>query len=1562
VLKLVKVKSPGQSRRQSVEDLLSQADDSLDGGSSVIIVEPTVPSFGKRNSLGGATTVDNTYCIQHQQIITPTGRKSLHTSSSSKRNSLALLTNTDIGTSCNETSLLPCTNFDDYLFERCSAADFVLTSAATALKKSNLANANSSGVGSARSILDTSFKTLVNDIWENKQPASGIIEQFELSNQQNNNAYVEWSDRNAIAQNKTASSLLFALHTPLSSSSTPTPNLALLARNTNLALSHNTNTNVVDDMNEHDDENDYDDAHALLTSSYANLNANKEFINSVEPKLNKLLLKTDLLDAQGRKDHEENSQQSDEDDEQSTRREQTEKEEEGDYESIEKQKHKHECDDYTNVSESGYKSSDYLTLKSFKSLVSSSLITTNERISSQNFDLLMREQDDEQDQEEPLKQLVVEEEEKCERDEHERSSISTTSTDNDANKKKSEMSDTTTPNSAASLESMQRFERPSKQEMLQHKLEIREEHESRETSMHEQRLEPAREECQTEQAVEPEQQIKVVYEDSDEQLLSKLRDNMTKMRQQQQQQSHVMLDDVTDISEDEQNIFSSSLTSKQQFTSLMRDEEKKKMKKVEASSSSSTASSSGSSSGEERRSRQVPLRRESFEMAQKDKNKRLNVSSSPLVSKVSDELAHNKRLLCEIKPSVTNYDSTEDQKQVKVDGDYTQTTLRRLNESVSSQSEQSDSNDSSILRHNYELLRKKSLEQSSASTANSIRSKKSEEYDEEEDDEQPNFTSNLVKCLSKPALNLEPDVCPLSPISNGSSSIASTPLHNQRPAKIKVVKKNRLSKLAAPSVATAEINNRLRSISPGLLRRDIVETIETTTSMSFIMNKNVNLIVEEKRVPPATSESPITVNKLTKSQTNLAASSRPDHPLYEHMKSTPIPITVQTRSKSEPKLNDSANLSFSSNNSYVQTPIYIQGNYANASSSTSNYSNQSSFQADYQRVQPQPAENTQRARNYNLRRPLYNHEMRNVINNNSNNRSRITFHKYDSNEIIAVVNVPGAKSDVHTIEAINRNAQQAPIQQHLQEHFKQHLQHCREQNLSKSESDLMSRRVSRVQSEHKNRTTDRWSAWPEYAVEQETDCSMVSSPGHEDQSPTWVRTIRSSSSGPQLKASEIAFEIEIEREEDNNAVQRTPRKTGPLIQTPGVSLDSRKLSHPAAHYLHHAHTHSQNVMMAEHEAAFATRMSSGYFSGDDFKFCSPDYYYNYLLNNSGHASQHQQSPTISSSSNQSNNGGNQFNISKFLNNRRSARLASNGHQTYDAIDEFDRLYKSIGFDEDDLLVNNVASSSMYGRFDEFDAGNQSGTSMMTEDVTIMDRAHFRPINSCARRQVRPDAIKDDMARRRCLVNIPIERDSSLNKSISSINRHSSSFVSDYDTLRKRSNSMSSLNPNESFINPLILPSPTCADYLRNKTRENALINVVMNPSRTTHNDVELSQILYDDMAFRQLRKDSEASKLAQIKSTVKTSNMMTMSRPSTRLHQAHNQTFSSQMPTYYTQQTKSYFDLSTTTYGHANMTSCTTSSSSTTTNTTNNKTVKMLKQKDRLKENRLSTNQVYTNR
>jgi len=63
---------------------------------------------------------------------------------------------------------------------------------------------------------------------------------------------------------------------------------------------------------------------------------------------------------------------------------------------------------------------------------------------------------------------------------------------------------------------------------------------------------------------------------------------------------------------------------------------------------------------------------------------------------------------------------------------------------------------------------------------------------------------------------------------------------------------------------------------------DIIETIETTTSMSFIVNKNVKLTYEEKRLPAASCQ-------------------RSQYEETDWTNSTPIPITVQSRSRSEPR-------------------------------------------------------------------------------------------------------------------------------------------------------------------------------------------------------------------------------------------------------------------------------------------------------------------------------------------------------------------------------------------------------------------------------------------------------------------------------------------------------------------------------------------------------------------------------------------------------------------------------------------------------------------------------------
>ena len=76
---------------------------------------------------------------------------------------------------------------------------------------------------------------------------------------------------------------------------------------------------------------------------------------------------------------------------------------------------------------------------------------------------------------------------------------------------------------------------------------------------------------------------------------------------------------------------------------------------------------------------------------------------------------------------------------------------------------------------------------------------------------------------------------------------------------------------------------------------------------------------------------------------------------------------------------------------------------------------------------------------------------------------------------------------------------------------------------------------------------------------------------------------------------------------------------------------------------------------------------------------------------------------------------------------------------------------------------------------------------------------------------------------------------------------------EYEAEMQRQRRTASVNNLQASEQILIMPSPTSADYLRNRTRECA----AMNPQHL-QKQPEISQILYDDMAYRQLRKDSDA--------------------------------------------------------------------------------------------------------
>ena len=638
---------------------------------------------------------------------------------------------------------------------------------------------------------------------------------------------------------------------------------------------------------------------------------------------------------------------------------------------------------------------------------------------------------------------------------------------------------------------------------------------------------------------------------------------------------------------------------------------------------------------EDKPTRIPPFRRESFELARE---------------------SSTKRLLTEIKPK-QEIDFNEDLKKPT------------LNESSGSSSDSTDST-SSMLRRNYEILRRKSNERRGSSAL----------------DEDISFNKEILPESS--SITLQQTNKPTKPAEEISSSISAT---NKTPNKIKFVKKQRNLKQQANHLSEDELL-RARSVSPGLRRGpDIVETIETTTSMSFIINKRVDLLVEEK------IENPSEINFSLTSSIPQARSSR------DREKSVPIPITVQSRSKSEPKLDK-------------VIPIF----------------HESEFKSNHNQHQPLARTRLVVSRDPN------NNELK-----IKSNPGRLTFHRYDSNEIIAVV----------------------------------------DSNNWKSEPDL------------NKKFEDDWNRWPEYAVDQETDSSLPDTSG----SKIWVRDEIN-----RKKRSNINFEIEIEK-------RPIMRKKSQSEGTTSVTIDGRPLNA-------NVKTHKDGRVLIENvsltpgseitirskhiapEASTATRMSSGYFSGDEFRS---------YFNSINHNIESLANPELSSSNYQ-------FDINKFLKKTRSKQ---------DALDEFNEMYENLKLEDDPNELNKY-------------------------------KYNLNGVNR------RPDTVKDDMARRRKL-NEQVYNNSLQNKS--PVGPETGFSSNDLSNTRKRSNSTTSM-AGDSMLNQLILPSPTSADYLRNKTRESALINVIMNPERTT-SDFELNQILYDDMAFRQLRKDSEAHKLSQINAT-----------------------------------------------------------------------------------------------
>ncbi|CAF0724403.1 unnamed protein product [Brachionus calyciflorus] len=771
-------------------------------------------------------------------------------------------------------------------------------------------------------------------------------------------------------------------------------------------------------------------------------------------------------------------------------------------------------------------------------------------------------------------------------------------------------SDSIVSNTSDSFGSMQRFERPSKLELLK----IQQE----------------------------KQQQAFFYEDATSTTLESEKNDKTIEENSTFKQSEMSTkkEDLTDLSDYENNIF-------------LNTDQNKSVSYVES------RSSIGSEIG---RRRNLPLRRESFELAQRDPTKRLSIAKST-TSSSSSSFGFNQII---IKPGETQVSNTQNNNNNNIKRLLSE--IRPTNEQTDAESKtidfqnESDSSESDILKRNYEILRKKTSEKIFKNELNESKNSDTQEQ------------ASFISSHSIKSENIKPSV---------------------RPTKIKIVKKQKL-----PS----KDSNFSRSVSPGLLRGpDIIETIETTTSMSFIMNKNINLVTEEKVEKNSNLKTAL-------SQPQLNKKSESD---MEPIKSIPIPIQIQSRSKSEPKLKP---------------------------------------------------ENESREIKVTYR---------------DDKKPRVTFHKYDSNEIIAVVNVPEAL-ETKTVESVVENYEKNSHQE--TSHF------------SKSHSKSTPNLVEKL---------DCWKKWPEYTVDQETDTSNLSST---DYSHCWVKETPDSRvvfRNHQHKDKDPEFEIEIEKILPVHDYTR-----------PNKNKNQGRYS-----------THS--ILHTENEQTIATRMSSGYFSGDEFKSQMLNYSPSYSASNFNESS-----PRTSSS---------QFNINKFLN----STTRSKPKKTSNPLEEFNKLYESLGLEQDETLLDRANERDYSSTCYTTKSSSIKKLISNNNEVENYDDYYYKKsVYSC--KPARSDTFEDDLSPK---TNQTLKRPTNLDKDDASV----------FNNLRKRSNSMSNLSNND-----VILPSPTTADYLRNRTRESALINVVMKPAKTS-TDFEISQILYDDMAYRQLRKDSEAHKLSQIK-------------------------------------------------------------------------------------------------
>lgn len=502
-----------------------------------------------------------------------------------------------------------------------------------------------------------------------------------------------------------------------------------------------------------------------------------------------------------------------------------------------------------------------------------------------------------------------------------------------------------------------------------------------------------------------------------------------------------------------------------------------------------------------------------------------------------------------------------------------------------------------------------------------------------------------------------------------------------------------------------------RSISPSLLRApDVLETIETITHMSFIENKVINSIIEERRQPP-----------------------QPPKPKVIPIQKE-IPITNRSKSetrvnRSEPKViwddsyltdNYMQRFRYEENDQSVisSARIHVTPTYSGGSeqSSVGNYTNAYSTQHGGRRYDVQT----------------------------SSNNSQVTFHKFDSNEIIAVVKVPNN-----------------PI--------------------TSTTQDIFENKKRPIRQERPTIITDRWKEWPEYIVDQETDSSFST----QSSSKIKTRTHKENNLRGKKAFSQVEFDIEVEKRP--YLTKSTPSSCVSIDGQPTRAKVST--THDGRITIENVKCIPGNEILIQSNVD-AGRMSSGYFSGDEFHSGRRSH-------RSPHKSNYQE-----------------FDVNKFF-NKKSTQLNK------DPIEELNKLYKNLVSDDEALLDRaNARDYKLYG--------NLSNASIEASESD--NRLQSRPKSIFARKSAIADKTQDDMARRKQLHYV------------------TDTFQIDptYDT-------------NALQVDQLILPSPTIADYLRDRTRESAIQNERQPP------EPELSQILYDDMAYRQLRKDSEVIKPIVIK-------------------------------------------------------------------------------------------------